>query len=54
MTSKAPKRIRTARLTINILPSADEQLKALAELQGRSRTNVLERLIAEAYEAANE
>ena len=54
MTGSTPKRIRTARLTLNILPSADEQLKALAKSQDRSRTNVLERLIAEAYEAAKE
>jgi hypothetical protein len=49
MTNKPLKRIRTAKITHNILPRAYEQLKELALAQGRSRTRVLETLIDEAH-----
>ena len=49
MTKQPNRRIRTAKITLNILPRADEQLKELALAQGRSRTRVLEALINEAH-----
>ena len=51
-TDNGPKRVRTARLTLNWLPEADAQLRELAEMQERSRTFVLEKLVAKAHAEA--
>lgn len=44
------KRVRTCRITLNILPDVGDMLDELATDEDRSRTNVIERLIRAAYQ----